>query len=137
MENEMKFLHSLFREFQSQELGQSKMCETKIKSWSKHLLSSFFLWRKTENWWKCGGRSSCRDLIKTTPDLPKSLIPNSKNQVFIQHDHFQVFLNFFFQAREQASYKHCWKPQSKYHLTSNADILRASCCHMLIPPGLP
>ena len=33
---------------------------------------------------------------KTTPDLPKSLIPNSKNQVFIQHDHFQVFLNFFF-----------------------------------------
>ena len=32
---------------------------------------------------------------KTTSDLPKSLIPNSKNQVFIQHDHFQVFLNFF------------------------------------------
>lgn len=51
----MKFLHSLFREFQNQELGQSKMCETKIKSWSKQTEFFFSVEKDTklvEMWWK-------------------------------------------------------------------------------------
>ena len=42
-----------------------------------------------------------------TPDLPKSIIPNSKNQVLIQHEYVSKFFLIFAQTREQASYKHC------------------------------
>ena len=60
-----------------------------------------------------------------TPDLPKSIIPNSKNQVLIQHEYVSKFFLIFAQTREQASYKHCWKSYEKYPLTSCTDICRA------------
>lgn len=73
-----------------------------------------------------------------TPDLPKSIIPNSKNQVLIQHEFVSKFFLIFTQTREQASYKHCWKSYEKYPLTSCTDIIFVGLCHMLIPPvGLP
>lgn len=70
----MKFLHSLFREFQNRELGQSKMHEMKIKSWSKQT-EFFFSVEKDRNMVEEVQRP------KTTPDVPKSVIPNRKNRV--------------------------------------------------------
>ena len=92
----MKFLHSLFREFQNRELGQSKMHEMKIKSWSKQT-EFFFSVEKDRNMVEEVQRP------KTTPDVPKSVIPNRKIRVFIPHESIsKFFLIFFFFFRQES-----------------------------------
>ena len=117
-----KKLSSPFRLFKIRNSVNQRCMEHKWKA-CQSKLSSFFSGKK--------GQKSDGNLVEEiqrsilTPDLPKSIIPNSKNQVLIQHEYVSKFFLIFAQTREQASYKHCWKSYEKYPLTSCTDICRA------------
>ena len=74
-----EILHTYFRESQNRELGQPcKDARNNNKKQSK------FSGKKTA---KSGGNLvEAVQLPKTTPNLPKSIIPYSKNYVWIHHE---------------------------------------------------